>query len=194
MAVVNVSLRFAIGTLELRGLGQDAATLPGVLWDERAACHRAPALAYADLVRWLTRANIDFTDEARKYPTLPSGACIHREPRPYQTEALAAWQAQRGRGLVVLPTGAGKSQVACMAIDAKRRGTLVIAPTLDLVRQWYALLQTTPMEVSLETWTPGSPPPLAAPAGIFAGGGPTPKALRAVPTATPQQGYCMIGA
>lgn len=140
---MTVSLRFAFGTLELRGLGPEAATLPGVLWDERTACYRAPALAYADLVRGLTRAKIDFTDEARSYPTLTSGACIHREPRPYQTEALAAWQAQRSRGLVVLPTGAGKSQVACMAILAKRRGTLVVAPTLDLVRQWYDLLRTT---------------------------------------------------
>jgi superfamily II DNA or RNA helicase len=42
----------------------------------------------------------------------------------------------------VLPTGAGKSHVAVMAIDNKRRSALVIAPTLDLVRQWYDLLRT----------------------------------------------------
>jgi superfamily II DNA or RNA helicase len=45
--------------------------------------------------------------------------------------------------VVVLPTGAGKSHVALVAIDAKRRSTLVVAPTLDLVRQWYDLLATT---------------------------------------------------
>ena len=37
----------------------------------------------------------------------------------------------------MLPTGAGKSHVAIMAIDDKRRSALVVAPTLDLVRQWY---------------------------------------------------------
>src|SRR5204862_2874744 len=41
------------------------------------------------------------------------------------------------------PTGAGKTQVALMGIDAKRRATLVVAPTLDLVRQWHDILETT---------------------------------------------------
>ena len=40
----------------------------------------------------------------------------------------------------MLPTGAGKTHVAVLAIDDKRRSTLVVAPTLDLVRQWYDLL------------------------------------------------------
>jgi superfamily II DNA or RNA helicase len=150
-----ITLRFASGTIELIGLAPHAAgPTPSCVWDARTACHRAPASAYADLVRTLTRAGTPFTDEARRYPELAAGACIHRAPRPYQAEALAAWQEQRGRGIVVLPTGAGKSQVACMAIDAKRRGTLVIAPTLDLVRQWFDLLRAT----------------FAAPVGVIGGG------------------------
>jgi superfamily II DNA or RNA helicase len=149
-----VTLMFVGGTLELRGLDERAAVPPGCQWDPRSACYRAPAIAYADLVRSLTRDKISVTDNARKYPTLENGACIRRDPRFYQTEALTAWQAGRGRGVVVLPTGAGKSQVACMAIDAKRRATLVIAPTLDLVRQWYDLLRTT----------------FAAPVGVIGGG------------------------
>jgi superfamily II DNA or RNA helicase len=42
----------------------------------------------------------------------------------------------------VLPTGAGKSHVAVMAMAVTRRATLVVAPTLDLVRQWHGLLKT----------------------------------------------------
>ena len=68
---------------------------------------------------------------------------MHRNPRPYQTEALGAWRAAKGRGVVVLPTGAGKTHVACLAIDNRRRSTLVLAPTLDLVRQWYDVLRAT---------------------------------------------------
>jgi len=45
--------------------------------------------------------------------------------------------------VVVLPTGAGKTHVAVMAIERKKRSTLVVAPTLDLVRQWYDLLGAT---------------------------------------------------
>jgi superfamily II DNA or RNA helicase len=43
--------------------------------------------------------------------------------------------------VVVLPTGAGKSHVAVLAIDLWRRSTLVVAPTLALVQQWYDLLR-----------------------------------------------------
>jgi superfamily II DNA or RNA helicase len=138
----SVTIRFVGGTLEIRGLAE-AASILVASWDPRTACHRAPAIAYADLVRALVRGKIPFDDQARRYPALAEGAVVHREPRPYQREALAAWVEQRGRGVVVLPTGAGKSQVACMAIEAKRRATLVVAPTLDLVRQWFDLLRST---------------------------------------------------
>lgn len=138
-----LSLTFASGTLELRGLDQGDAQVPqGCLWDPRTACHRAPALAYADVLRALVRQQRAVDDRARAYVTLEHGLRVHREPRPYQAEALEAWLARGSRGCVILPTGAGKSQLACMAIDAKRRSTLVVAPTLELVRQWYDLLRT----------------------------------------------------
>ena len=140
----HTTLRFAAGTLELLGIGRaDGAGLPGCVWDQRTACWRAPAVAYADLVRALVQGKLAYVDQARAYGELAGGARVHREPRPYQAEALAAWQAARCRGVVALPTGAGKSQVATMAIDARRRDALVIAPTLDLVRQWHELLHAT---------------------------------------------------
>jgi superfamily II DNA or RNA helicase len=137
-AAAAAELRFAAGTLEILGLPTGFEGLPAACaWDPRAARHRAPAHAYADVVRALTRAKVAFQDGARRYAVLPEGARIRREPRPFQTEALAAWKAQGGRGVVVLPTGAGKTQVAFMAIDDKRRSALVVTPTLDLVRQWH---------------------------------------------------------
>lgn len=143
-ATPAVTIRFAGGTLEIRGLPEVASSsIPIASWDPRTACHRAPAIAYADLIRALVRGKIPYDDQARRYEALADGPVVHRQPRPYQSEALAAWTEQRGRGVVVLPTGAGKSQVACMAIAAKRRATLVVAPTLDLVRQWFDLLRTT---------------------------------------------------
>ncbi len=136
-------LTFVGGTLELRDLPA-AATLPlAWQWDARASCHRAPALAYAETMRALHRGGVVIEDRARRYAALPGGALAHREPRFYQKEATAAWLAAQGRGVVVLPTGAGKTHVACMAIEAKRRATLIVAPTLDLVRQWYDVLRAT---------------------------------------------------
>ncbi len=56
--------------------------------------------------------------------------------RPYQEQALASWLAAKKRGVVVLPTGAGKSYLALRALLAAARSTLVLAPTIELVEQW----------------------------------------------------------
>jgi superfamily II DNA or RNA helicase len=140
----SLTLRFDAGTLALVGAEKDDPRIPSSApWDPRAACHRAPALAYASIVLALRRAGVAYEDEARRYEELTHGARVHREPRPYQSEALEAWLRAGARGVVVLPTGAGKTQVATMAIDDRRRGALVVAPTLDLVRQWYDVLKAT---------------------------------------------------
>ena len=61
-------------------------------------------------------------------------------PYPHQREALAAWIAAGRLGVVVLPTGAGKTYLAQLAMQATRRSTLIVVPTLDLMHQWYAHL------------------------------------------------------
>jgi superfamily II DNA or RNA helicase len=138
------TLRFEAGTVTLSGVEKDDTRVPDSLsWDARSACFRAPAMTYAPVVLALRRAGIAYEDEARRYEELSHGARVHREPRFYQSEALAAWKKHGSRGVVVLPTGAGKTQLAMMAIDDRRRSTLVVAPTLDLVRQWYDVLSAT---------------------------------------------------
>jgi superfamily II DNA or RNA helicase len=137
-------LVFRAGTIELRDLPREAApAIAGLAWDAREACFRAPASAYRDVSAALTAAGVSFDDEARRDEALASGVRVHREPRPFQADAFAAWRAAGERGVVVLPTGAGKTHVAVMAIDDVRRSALVVAPTLDLVRQWYDLLRAT---------------------------------------------------
>lgn len=142
-----VVVRFASGTLEVSGFTSDAvpAELSHVplVWDPRKDCYRSKASHYAALILGLRSAHLDYADEARRYEELAGGVLEVRPPRPFQHEAVQAWLRHRGQGVVVLPTGAGKSHVAIMAIDAKRRSTLVVVPTLDLVRQWYDLLRTT---------------------------------------------------
>ncbi|MFN9812760.1 MAG: DEAD/DEAH box helicase family protein [Deltaproteobacteria bacterium] len=144
-AAARLTLRFHAGTLELHGLPPGATSpLPErCLLDPRTSTFRAPASDYADLLRALRDQKLELVDEARAYTELANGPLVHREPRPYQSEAIAAWKKARGAGVVVLPTGAGKTHVAVMAIDDKRRSTLVVAPTLDLVRQWHDLLGAT---------------------------------------------------
>jgi superfamily II DNA or RNA helicase len=140
----QIAVRFDRGTLEIRGVAPDQTELltAECRWDRRTQCFRAPAVAYAPIVMGLVRRKLPYTDGARRYGELASGLLVHRKPRPFQAEAIEAWHGARGRGVVVLPTGAGKSDVALLAIDRVRRDTLVIAPTLDLVAQWYDLLRT----------------------------------------------------
>ncbi|HET9493525.1 MAG TPA: DEAD/DEAH box helicase [Chloroflexia bacterium] len=69
-------------------------------------------------------------------PPLPHAVEVRQEPRAYQQEAVEAWRAADHRGVVVLPTGAGKTLVALMAIAAANTTTLICVPTLDLLAQW----------------------------------------------------------
>lgn len=143
-----ISLAFSGGTLEIRGWPppDGAGPPPGVsdgLWDARIAAWRSTASAYADVVRGLVRARLPFEDRARAYTVVEAEPVVRREPRPYQAEALESWRRARGRGVVVLPTGAGKTQVAVMAMEAKMRSTLIVVPTLELLRQWVELVAST---------------------------------------------------
>jgi len=134
-----VDLRFEAGTVVVREVDDPALLPESCVWDERVRAWRAPAVAYAEIVMAMVRAKVEYNDAARDYLVLEEGLRVRRTARPFQTEALEAWRAgpRHGQGVVVLPTGAGKSYVAMLAIDAVRRSTLVVVPTLDLVRQWY---------------------------------------------------------
>jgi superfamily II DNA or RNA helicase len=63
------------------------------------------------------------------------------EPYPHQSEALNCWKQAGRRGVVVLPTAAGKTYLAQLAMQATPRSTLIVVPTLDLMHQWYAHLK-----------------------------------------------------
>jgi superfamily II DNA or RNA helicase len=150
--VDDLVLRFEAGTLLLEGLGEQPPTgslPPGFLWDPRVHRFRAPAWRYREAVTHIVRnlrargaPRACFTDEARGYGTL---ALVHRAAREafgHQREALEAWRAHGSRGVVVLPTGAGKSYVAELAVFSVQRSALVVAPTLDLMNQWHDVLTT----------------------------------------------------
>jgi superfamily II DNA or RNA helicase len=136
-------LRFEGGTLCLEGLerASDIELPAGLMWDARGACHRIPAVEYARLIRWLRASELPYGDQARGYTKLEEPRAVRQKPFPYQNEALEAWRKNDGRGVVVLPTGSGKTFVATMAIDRFPRSTLVVVPTLDLLSQWYDLLR-----------------------------------------------------
>jgi len=135
-----LTLDFQGGTLRIRGLAKDAEPPPGAVWDPREALFRAMAIDYAQIVMWCKAQGVEIDDQARAYQQLSIEPKLRRTPFPHQVEAMRAWTDARSRGLVVLPTGAGKTFVATLAIAARKRSTLVVVPTLDLLGQWHDVL------------------------------------------------------
>ncbi|SVD32108.1 uncharacterized protein METZ01_LOCUS384962, partial [marine metagenome] len=132
---MNVSLHFDKGTILLYGPEDSQLTLlESVVWDERTQCYRAPAADYRRLVTTLREQKIPFQDHARKFSveTFPLKKKIN--PRSFQQEAVEAWMTEQ-RGVVALPTGAGKTILAVMLIAKTGRPTLIHVPTIDLMRQ-----------------------------------------------------------
>jgi superfamily II DNA or RNA helicase len=110
--------------------------VPGLLWDARVALFRAPAHRYRDVLDALTRRGLPVRDEVRPSAENPTGYWRPLELRPYQQAAVLSWELAEKRGLVVLPTGSGKTRVALAAIASTRARTLCLVPTRVLLEQW----------------------------------------------------------
>ena len=85
-------LTFDRGTLLLEGLPEEEVP-PAFVYDDRVHLHRAPAMAYHDAVWALHRRKQPWEDRARAYGVLERPHRTWRQPRHYQEEALAAWNA-----------------------------------------------------------------------------------------------------
>jgi superfamily II DNA or RNA helicase len=99
-----------------------------------------PAHMYGSVVRHLEATATPYRDEALRDqapPPLASSLLL----RDYQSEALAGWRAGGCRGIVVLPTGAGKTILAVKAVEELGCSTLVVVPTIVLVDQWRGVLE-----------------------------------------------------
>jgi superfamily II DNA or RNA helicase len=140
MSSPPLTLRFEQGTLLLDGAEQSMEVPASFRWDERVRRWRAPAWAYRHVVKELIRRKVAYEDQARAYHHFDFPTELLVEPRPYQEQAIDEWRRAERCGVVILPTGAGKSLVAQMAIEQTKRSTLVVVPTLDLMNQWYDLL------------------------------------------------------
>ena len=133
-------LGFDRGTILLRGLRSNAAAgLPGIMWDPRVGAYRTPARHYAGVRAKLDTLGIRFTDEVRNVVATPA-SWKNMDLRPYQDAALCAWQLNNRRGVVVLPTGAGKTRLAMAAIAQTRLSSLCLVPTLALLEQWVRVI------------------------------------------------------
>ena len=138
-----IRMTFDGGSIVFDGL-DEANTLgvPGVLYDHRTRQLRAQGIWYRTIVSSLQKLEIKYVDEARDYRKAKWPIQIEKKAFPHQTEGLDAWVKAGMQGVVVLPTGTGKTHLANLAIHAAERPTLVVTPTIDLMNQWYDELTT----------------------------------------------------
>jgi superfamily II DNA or RNA helicase len=115
--------------------GLDLTEVAGMRWDARVDAYRAPAGLYASIKARLASRCVPFRDAVRSGGS-PPGRWSAIALRPYQDAALWAWELSGRRGLVVLPTGSGKTRVALAAMARTRLATLCLVPTRVLLHQW----------------------------------------------------------
>ena len=143
-----MEILFERGTLILRSDPEPGwlSELPGILWDPRVGEWRAPAFRWVDLeaalrergVRQIGRNRTNLSDhpDDRRTPSTRAATPL----RPYQEASLVAWELAARRGVVVLPTGAGKTRVGIAAIQGAGGRALVLVPTRVLLEQWLTRL------------------------------------------------------
>jgi superfamily II DNA or RNA helicase len=102
---------------------------------ESNGIYRAPAYLYSVIVKRLSTQGIKFKDEVENCPSIDS-ISSGIQLRKYQLEALSAWKYVGSRGIIILPTGSGKTIIALKAIEEVKEATLIIVPTIVLLDQW----------------------------------------------------------
>ncbi len=124
-------LCFDKGTLLLKG---NVGT-PYGKWDSRVGCYRIKSYHYKDVIEYFNDSKIPYEDYVCKLPpTEPLKSNV--ELRKYQDEAIKKWRNAANRGVLILPTAAGKTFIALKAIASLQVQTLIVVPTLDLIDQW----------------------------------------------------------
>lgn len=135
-------LTYDRGTLliETASFNRNLSGLPGIRWDSRVNKFRAPGYCYSLIQNELSKQQIEFLEsvwrirhDLAKWNT--------PELRPYQSAALASWQLSGERGIVVLPTGAGKTRLGLTAMARLKKSTLCLVPTRVLMYQWVDEIQ-----------------------------------------------------
>jgi superfamily II DNA or RNA helicase len=134
-------LTYDRGSLILHPPPRGKSWIEFATWDDRVEKFRIPAIYYRPLIETLEASEIQFIDEAKEFFCLEMNSSFSMQPYPHQQEALQAWKQAGRNGVVVLPTAAGKTYLAQLAMESTPRTTLILVPTLDLMHQWYAQIE-----------------------------------------------------
>jgi superfamily II DNA or RNA helicase len=135
-----LTLSFDRGTLLLQT--DDSITLANVFkgvdikYDQRVFKWRCDAIFYTTVREQASRAGFQLDDSVGEWEDVSWPQPELPELRQIQKEALHAWM-QSKRGVIVMPTGTGKTEVALAIMRELCKSTLIVAPVRDLMYQWH---------------------------------------------------------
>ncbi|MFQ5829284.1 MAG: DEAD/DEAH box helicase family protein, partial [Candidatus Methylomirabilia bacterium] len=129
------TLRFDRGSLRLNA--PPNARVPSYLtWDGRVQAWRTEAVNHPRLREDCAAYHLALRDEAERFFDCPPLRPNLPPLRPDQEAAVAAWERGSRRGVVVKPTGTGKTEIALAIIVRHRVSALIVCPLRDLMYQW----------------------------------------------------------
>ncbi len=129
------ALTFDRGSLRLDAPAT-ARVPPYFVWDERVGGWRTAAINHLRVREDAATYRLQIADGAEHFFPSPTLRIALPPLRADQQAAIDAWEGAGGRGVVVKPTGTGKTEIA-LAIAARYQApTLVVAPLRDLMYQW----------------------------------------------------------
>jgi len=130
-----VTLAYRKGVIIVTGLDN----LPYCTADPMTNTLYSYGLNYKKIIEYLDDKNIRYDDRVLDLLPLKDLSRINVKLRDYQQEAVENWCKVK-TGSIVLPTGAGKTMVALKIMEIVNSPTLIVVPTLDLIKQWTSIL------------------------------------------------------
>jgi superfamily II DNA or RNA helicase len=128
-------LSFDRGSLRLEA-PRTAHVPPYLTWDERVGAWRTEAFNHARLREEAATYRLPLDDRAERFFDCPPLRPALPPLRPDQEAAVRAWEQAGQRGVIVKPTGTGKTEIALSIIARHRVAALIVAPLRDLMYQW----------------------------------------------------------
>ncbi len=129
------ALSFDRGSLRLEA-PSTARVPPYFVWDARVGAWRTAAINHLRVREDAAEYRLELIDRAPGFFPAPSLRVALPLLRSDQQEAIDAWERAGGRGVVVKPTGTGKTEIALAIVARHQAPTLVVAPLRDLMYQW----------------------------------------------------------